>query len=327
MLAKPPNNSLYMDVSKQTITQPLIRLLVVGGSGFIGHHIVNHAVGLGWDVTSLSLTSRPGGEEIYSGVCYAAADLANGDALKKVLGEASFEYVVNCGGYIDHRPFGSGGRKVLDTHLVGVLNLVENLNRDVLQAFINIGSSDEYGNNPSPQVEAQREAPISPYSLGKVAAAHFLQMLYRTENFPSTTLRLFLTYGPGQDKRRFLPQVITGCLEGRSFPASGGEQLRDFCFVQDTVEAVFAAFASPSAKGEVINIGSGQPVSIRQVIETVQRLVGGGGPKFGEVAYRPGESMSLVADISKAKAILDWQPVVALDMGLKKTIKWILGQR
>lgn len=305
----------------------MIRLLVVGGSGFIGRHIVNHAVRLGWDVTSLSLMSRPGGEEISSRVRYVGADLSAGDAMKKALGEASFEYVVNCGGYIDHRPFGDGGRKVFDAHFRGVLNLAETLNRDTLKSFINIGSSDEYGNNPSPQVETQREAPISPYSLGKVAATHFLQMLYRTENFPATTLRLFLTYGPGQDGRRFLPQVITGCLAGRSFPASEGKQLRDFCFVQDTVEAVFAAFASSSAKGEVVNIGSGQPVSIRQVTEAVQRLVGGGVPKFGAVAYRSGENMSLVANISKAKAMLDWQPVVTLDRGLEQTIKWMMSQR
>ena len=309
------------------MTQPLMRLLVVGGSGFIGRHIVNHAVGLGWDVTSLSLTTRPGGEGISSGVHYVSADLVSADALKKVLGEASFEYVVNCGGYIDHRSFGDGGRKVFDTHFAGVLNLAEILNRDVLRSFINIGSSDEYGNNPSPQVETQREAPISPYSLGKVAATHFLQMLYRTECFPSITLRLFLTYGPGQDKRRFLPQIISGCLEGRSFPVSEGKQLRDFCFVQDAVAAVFAAFTSSSAKGEVINIGSGQPVSIRQMIETVQRVVGGGVPKFGEVAYRSGENMSLIADISKAKAMLDWQPVVTLHRGLEQTIKWMMDQR
>ena len=307
--------------------QPLTRLLVVGGSGFIGRHIVDHAIGLGWDVTSLSLMSRPGSEEIFPGVRYAAVDLVNGDTLKKVLGEVFFEYVVNCGGYIDHRSFGDGGRKVFDTHCAGVLNLAEALNRDVLQSFINIGSSDEYGNNPSPQVETQREAPISPYSTGKVAATHFLQMLYRTENFPATILRLFLTYGPGQDGRRFLPQVITGCLEGRSFPASEGKQLRDFCFVQDTVKAVFAALANPSAKGEVINVGSGQPVSIRQVIEVVQRLVGKGTPKFGAVAYRSGENMSLVADISKAKTMLDWQPMVTLDRGLEQTIKWMMDQR
>ena len=304
-----------------------MRLLVVGGSGFIGHHIVNHAVGLGWDVTSLSLTPRSSGKGIFPGVRYVTVDLVNGDTLQKVLGKASFEYVVNCGGYIDHRPLGDGGQKVFDTHFSGVLNLAKILNRAVLQSFINIGSSDEYGNNPSPQIETQREAPISPYSLGKVAATHFLQTLYRTEHFPAIILRLFLTYGPGQDKRRFLPQIISGCLEGRSFPVSEGKQLRDFCFVQDAVAAVFAALASFSGKGEVINIGSGQPVSIRQVIEAVQRLVGGGVPNFGAVAYRSGENMSLVADISKAKTMLDWQPVVTLDSGLKRTIKWMMDQR
>lgn len=307
------------------MTQPLMRLLVVGGSGFIGRHIVDYAAGIGWDVTSLSLTPRSGGEGVSSRVHDVSADLVNADALKKVLGEASFEYVVNCGGYIDHRPFRDEARKVFDAHFAGVLNLAETLNRDVLRSFINIGSSDEYGNNPSPQVETQREAPISPYSLGKVAATHFLQMLYRTEQFPSTILRLFLTYGPGQDKRRFLPQIISGCLEGRSFPTSEGKQLRDFCFIEDTVGAVFAAFTRRAARGEVINIGSGQPVSIRQIIETVQRVAGGGVPKFGEVAYRAGESMELYADISKAKAILDWQPAVTLDTGLEKTIKWMMG--
>ena len=67
------------------MTQPLMRLLVIGGSGFIGRHIVNHAIGLGWDVTSLSLTSRPGGEGIFPGVRYVVADLVNAAALKKVL--------------------------------------------------------------------------------------------------------------------------------------------------------------------------------------------------------------------------------------------------
>jgi nucleoside-diphosphate-sugar epimerase len=310
----------------QAMTSPLTRLLVVGGSGFFGRHIVNHAVGLGWDVTNLSLTLRQGVKEDLPGVRHVAADVANGVALKEALGDSSFKYVVNCGGYIDHTLFSGGGRNVIDAHFLGVLNLVPILNRNELQAFINIGSSDEYGKTPAPQIELQREAPISPYSLGKVAATHFLQMLHRTESFPATTLRLFLTYGPGQEKRRFLPQIILGCLEGRSFPTSRGEQLRDFCFIQDTVNAVFRALAMPAAKGEVMNIASGQAVSIRQIIETVRRLIGRGEPRFGEIAYRPGESMELYANVSKAKAILGWAPEVTLEIGLNKTIQWIRGQ-
>jgi nucleoside-diphosphate-sugar epimerase len=239
------------------------------------------------------------------------------------LGNAAFEYVVNCGGYIDHTLYFRGGRSVCDTHFRGVLNLAEALDRDVLQAFVNIGSSDEYGNTPAPQVETQREAPISPYSLGKVAATHFLQMLYRTEKFPATVLRLFLSYGPGQDDRRFLPQVIVGCLEDQSFPTSRGEQLRDFCFVEDVADAVMATLVRPTARGEVINIASGQPVSVRQMIETIHQRIGRGKPQFGALDYRPGENMELYADISKARTLLGWEPQVPLGVGLDKTIQWI----
>lgn len=296
------------------------RLLVVGGNGFVGSHIVKQAISLGWQVTSLNLKAGR------TGTHAVVADIADRNALKTALSAKSFEYVVNCGGYIDHSLYFSGGRSVFDTHFGGVLNLVECVNRDVLRSFIAIGSSDEYGNAPAPQIETQREAPISPYSLGKAAATHFLQMLHRTENFPSTTLRLFLTYGPGQNDRRFLPQIIKGCFEDNTFSTSAGEQLRDFCFIQDTVDAVFATFESAAARGEVINIGSGQPVSIRQVIEMVQRLVGYGKPRFGEIAYRPGENMALYADISKAELLLDWQPKVTLESGLNKTIQWIRDQ-
>ncbi len=303
------------------------RLLVVGGNGFIGRHIVSHAVAKGWSVTSLSLSYRHDRQGSYAGVRYVVADISNINFLREALsGNSSFEFVLNCGGYIDHTLFLRGGQKLLDAHFMGVLNIVEVLDRNVLQALVNIGSSDEYGNSPAPQAEVQREAPISPYSLAKVAATHFLQMLYRTEGIPVITLRLFLTYGPGQDNQRFLPQIISGCLKGLTFPTSKGEQLRDFCYVEDMVAAVFSAFSSPIARGEVINVASGQPVSIRQMIETVRRLVGQGEPRYGEIAYRPSENMKLYADISKANALLGWTPKIQLEAGLAKTIQWIKDQ-
>jgi nucleoside-diphosphate-sugar epimerase len=151
-------------------------------------------------------------------------------------------------------------------------------------------------------------------------------MLHRTEAFPATTLRLFLTYGPGQNGRRFLPQIISGCLQDKTFPVSAGGQLRDFCHVRDTVAAVFAALQSPAARGEVINIGSGKPVSIRKMIELVQALVGSGRPEYGAIPYRAGENMELYPDISKARRLLDWRPKVELEIGLQETIRWVKEQ-
>lgn len=300
------------------------RLLVVGGSGFIGRHVVAHAVARGWSVTSLSLSGARG--EVLPGVIHVAADITDPGNLRAALPATSFEYVVNCGGYIDHTLYFRGGREVLEAHFSGLINIMDRLDRSVLRGFVNIGSSDEYGGMPAPQVETLREVPISPYSLGKVAATHLLQMLYRTEAFPATTLRLFLTYGPGQDSHRFLPQIISGCLRDKAFPVSAGGQLRDFCHVRDTVAAVFAALQAPAARGEVINIGSGEPVSIRKMIELVQALAGSGRPEYGVIPYRAGENMELYPDISKAQRLLGWQPSVELEDGLQETIRWVKEQ-
>jgi len=298
---------------------PRPRLLVVGGTGFIGRHVVHQAQALGWSVTTMSLGQSRGGEDVK----HIAVDLTDRAAVSRALSSEGFEYVVNCGGYIDHRTFTDGGRALIDAHFIGVMHLVEALAREPLRGFVNVGSSDEYGGMPAPQREDVREAPISPYSLGKVAATHFLQMISRTEAFPATTLRLFLTYGPGQDMRRFLPQIIRGCLDGASFPVSAGEQLRDFCFVDDTIAAIFAALDRDEARGEVINVGSGSPISIRRMIELVRELVGRGAPRFGEIAYRAGENMRLYPDTTKAAALLGWAPRVPLDEGLRRTIESI----
>ena len=181
---------------------------------------------------------------------------------------------------------------------------------------------NEYGNAKAPQHEGLREQPISPYSLAKVSSTHFLQMLHCTEGFPSVVIRLFLTYGPGQDKGRFLPQIIRGCLDNLTFPTSKGEQLRDFCYVDDSVEAILKALEVSEAEGEVLNVASGVPYSIRTMIEKVCELSGFGNPQYGDIPYRPGESMALYANISKAKNILQWEPSTSLNVGLQKTVDW-----
>ena len=297
------------------------KILVVGGSGFIGRHIVNRALSLRLNVTSLGFSARTSLVVSDQLIEHSVVDLNNAALLKERLIADEFDYVVNCGGYIDHALFNNGGRKNFENHLSTLINLVEAIDRTKLKSFVNIGSSDEYGDAPAPQAEHLREAPISPYSLGKVCASHYLQTLFRTEGFPGTTVRLFLTYGPGQDGRRFLPQIIDGCMRGVNFPVSAGEQLRDFCYIDDTVTAIFLALSKPKSLGEIINIASGNPVSIREMIETVQSIIGKGTPEFGMIGYRTGENMALYATIDKAKALLDWSPAISLEAGLSKMIE------
>jgi nucleoside-diphosphate-sugar epimerase len=302
----------------EKIKQP--NILVIGGTGFIGFHLVKALKLRVWNVTSISL-HQPIGARYVEGVNYFNIDISNSEKVKDFL-KNGFQYVVNLGGYVDHKLFTDGGRELIEVHFSALQNIVEHLPRSELKRFIQIGSSDEYGNAPSPQLETIREQPISPYSLGKVASTHFLQMLHCTELFPVVVLRLFLTYGPVQNSERFIPQIIKGCLNNENFPASLGDQLRDFCYVEDTVNAIIKSLSADKALGQVINIASGKPISIQQMIVTIQKDIGKGHPKFGLIPYRSGENMNLYADIEKAKRLLNWRPKVTLKDGLKNTIEW-----
>jgi len=295
------------------------RLLITGGTGFIGRNLALSAVKEGYSVTVLSLNNLSADRKI-EGIEYLQVDITDLSELQKQLRGLQFEYVVNLSGYIDHCSFLEGGRSVIDAHFVGLQNLIQVIDWCKLKRFVQIGSSDEYGNLPAPQSEKMREEPISPYSLGKLASTQLLQMLYRTENFPAVTLRLFLVYGPGQGDERFLPQIIKGCLSDSHFPTSAGEQLRDFCYIDDITEGIMRALVNDKVNGEVINMASGIPITIREVVEQVQKTVRQGKPEFGIINYRIGENMALYADSSKAEKILGWRSSVTLEQGIKETV-------
>jgi nucleoside-diphosphate-sugar epimerase len=297
-------------------------LLVVGGAGFIGQHVVKKALTQGFNIMVLSKNDCKAIDKL-DGVTYLSSDISLKASLLTRLEGKVFDYVINLGGYVDHANYLNGGDKVYDVHFNGVRNLVDCIDKSKIKGFVQIGSSDEYGNNPAPQSEIQREAPISPYSCAKVASTYFLQTLYKTENFPAVILRPFLVYGPGQGIERFIPQIIKGCINNQKFPTSKGEQLRDFCFIDDVIQAIFSSLDNDSVHGEVINIASGKPISIKKMVNTIVDMIGSGEPQFDQIAYRSGENMALYGDITKAKKLLDWKPSVGLEQGLAETIKWV----
>ncbi|WP_411507450.1 NAD-dependent epimerase/dehydratase family protein [Brucella anthropi] len=302
------------------------KILVIGGTGFIGKNLCQHFAERGFEVFSLSRRSP---DALLPNVRYLVADVTNVGSLKSVFGashdrnDAKFDFVVNCGGAVDHRLFSNGGVEVIEQHLIGVFNLLGLLDRSSIKRWVQFGSSDQYGALNAPQIEAAREQSFSPYSFAKTAADHFLQMLWRSEAFPSVSLRLFLAYGPGQNIQRFIPQIITACLAGREFPTSEGAQIRDFCYITDVVMAVERCLYRDQTNGEILNLGSGSPGrSIREVIETIRSMIGRGKPDFGSLPYRKGENMELVADLSKIRAILDWEPAVNFDEGILNCINY-----
>ena len=138
------------------------------------------------------------------------------------------------------------------------------------------------------------------------------------------TLRPFLVFGEMQNKNRFLPYLIDNCINNREFNVTKGEQLRDYLYVKDFNRAVIKTFGNNDAYGEVINVASGVPISIKEVINNVQKIIGRGKPIFGGLNYRNGESMELYADIEKARKILKWEPKYKFNEVIRNVINWYI---
>jgi len=293
-------------------------LLVIGGTGFIGYHLVRAAKKRDWEVSSVSL-NRPRKHRYVDGVNYITVDIGNLKKLKQKL-NGSFTYVVNLGGYVNHSFSRNIEKKMKETHFIGLVNLSKIFLKKKIVKFVQIGSSAEYGKAHAPQNENSECLPNSPYALAKLASTRFLLVLYKSKQFSIIVLRFFQVYGPKQDQNRALPQIIKNCLNNKKFPVSEGNQIRDFCYVDDAIKAIFLALKSRSSDGEIINIGYGKPTKIKDVIRKINRIIKGGKPQFGKIKYRKDENMRVYPNIQKAFIQLKWKPKINLDKGIKIVI-------
>ena len=293
-------------------------LLVLGGTGFIGRHIINKAVSKKWKVTSASL-SLPSKKKRIKGVKYYKVDLKDFSIVKKKLNK-QFNYIINLAGYINHSNSKNDYNKIIQEHFISVKNIIRIVPRENLRKFIQIGSSTEYGLAKAPQNEKTKLSPNTHYALAKTKTTNYLKKIYKKEKYPSAIVRLFLTYGPGQKKDRFLPQIINACLKNKKFPTTSGKQIRDFCYIDDTVSAIFLILTKKKTIGEAFNVASGIPIKIKTVIGMVNKIIGKGIPEFNKRKLRYGENEVLYANIRKMKKMLNWKPKTSLLKGLKKTI-------
>jgi len=290
-------------------------ILIVGGTGFIGYHLAKRSLKKGWSVTSIS-TKSPKKKRYLSKVKYILCDISKKKSLKRNI-RKSFTFVVNLGGYVDH----SKKKKTFDSHYNGCINLTEIFLNKPPKAFVQMGSSVEYGNLKSPQKENGRCNPKSVYGKAKLMASNYSIDLFQKRRFPSTVLRLYLAYGPKQDLNRFLPFIIMACKKNEKFPCSRGNQFRDFVHVNDVVDVIIKSLSNRNAKGQIINIGSGRPRKLKNIIKYVRKVSNGGHPQFGKIKLRKDEILKIYPSIKKAEKLIGWKPRTSFEKGIKNTIR------
>ena len=116
--------------------------------------------------------------------------------------------------------------------------------------------------------------------------------------------------------------MINGCLKKKSFPVSKGNQLRDFCYIEDIINAIILSLIKRKALGEVFNVGSGKPVSVKFIINKISNIIKHGKPQFNKIPFRKNENLKLYPSINKISRILGWRPKTNLNQGLVKTINY-----
>ena len=278
------------------------KLLIVGGTGFIGYHLAFKALKKNWSVTSIS-TNKPKKIRYLTKVKYIFCDIRKARALKKII-KQDFDYVVNLGGYVNH----GDKKKTMDSHFIGCKNLTNIFRKKKIYSFVQLGSSVEYGSATSPQKESKKldyRKLKSTYGKAKLLSTNYLINLFKKNNFPVTILRLYLAYGPRQDLNRLIPIVIDSCLKNKKFSCSPGLQLRDFVYIDDLINAIFLSVKSKKSKGEIIK-------------KTLKK----GEPQYGEIKLRKDEILKIYSNTQKSKKILNWVPKIKIDTGLKKTINY-----
>ena len=290
------------------------KILIVGGTGFIGFYLAKRCLTKKWKVISFSI-NLPRKIRYLQKVKYLTGDLSKKKDLK-ILNQ-SFDYVVNLGGYVDHK----NKVKTYNSHYNGCKNLSNFFLKKEIKSFIQLGSSGEYGMLKSPQKENSIGNPKSIYAKAKFLATKHLMNLYNDKKFPVTILRLYQAYGPKQEINRFIPIVIDACLKNKKFDCSDGKQFRDFVHVEDVVSSILLSIKNLKAKGQIINIGSGKPKKIKNIINFLVKRLNGGNPCYGKIKLRKDEILKIYPDISKAKNLLKWFPKINFHIGLNSTIR------
>jgi UDP-glucose 4-epimerase len=305
--------------------------LVTGGAGFIGSHLTEELVRRGHlvRVADSLVTGKRRNLDHISGVEFLEGDLADLSFAERAV--AGMDFVLH------QAAIPSVPRSVKDpiaSHRANsdaTLNVLLAARDSGVRRLVFAGSSSEYGNTPTlPKREDMPSSPLSPYALQKVTGTTYCQMFYRLYGFEAVAIRYFNVFGPRQDPSSPYSGVIsvfaTALSEGRRPTIYGdGEQTRDFTYVANVVDGVLRACEAPKAPGEAINVACGTRISLNQLLSVMNRIVG----TALEAIYapeRPGDVKDSQADISKARALLGYEPTVGLEEGLRHTLTWCQGE-
>lgn len=307
------------------------RIMVTGGGGFIGSHLVERLVQLGSQTRALVRYNAAGSwgwldhSDTRDDVEVILGDVRDQDSLERAVRGCDVVFhlaALIAIPYSYHAPL-----SYVRTNVEGTLNVLQSAMRNDVGLVVHTSTSEVYGTAKS--IPITEEHPLqgqSPYSASKIGADKIAESFHLSFGLPVITVRPFNTYGPRQSARAVIPTIVSQALSEPMIRLGNLEPTRDLNYVADTVDGFIKAAESPKSVGQVINLGTGREISIGDLAATILRMLGKDLPIISEnerVRPEGSEVDRLCADAGKARELLGWEPTHTLDEGLTRTIEWI----
>lgn len=253
-------------------------------------------------------------------------DLLNTSELKKIFENNKIDNVIHLAGYGGVRPSIENPKLYIDNNIVATLNILECMKNHKIQKLVYASSSSVYGNSKETIFKETLNVsePISPYAMTKKACEELCYTYHKLYNIKVIALRFFTVYGKRQRPDLAISKFTKLILENNPIPVFGdGSTMRDYTYIEDIVSGIISAIEYNKTNYEIINLGGGEPINLERMIKTIETVLGKKAI-INRMEMQKGDVDKTVADITKARNLLNYNPSTSFENGIKKFVDWYI---
>jgi len=314
-----------------------LKILVTGCAGFIGSRVAEALVRRGDEVIGVDNLIEAYDPRVKqwrvdnvlaaNDVDWTNLDIVDAEAVSTLLSEARPDAVINLAARAGVRQSIDDPNAYYSTNVTGVLNLLEACKENGVSRFLQASTSSVYGANQMPFVEdAILDSMTSPYATSKKAAEDLCRLYSNLFGLIVTVFRFFTVYGPAGRPDMSIFRFVKWIAEGGKLQLNGdGTQQRDFTHVDDVVRGVIAAL-DKDHQFEIFNLGSDRPTELNAIIDNIEELLGKSA-NIERLPFPDTDVKATWANISRSRELLDWEPRMTLDVGLRSVVDWYMDNK
>ena len=312
-----------------------MEILVTGGAGFIGSHLVERLLADGHGVAVIDdfndfyapAIKRDNLAAVREGIVLHEIDLRQAEVVSRVVREGRFDAIIHLAARAGVRPSIQQPRLYVETNVTGTLNLLEAARQHGVRRFVFASSSSVYGLCKNPPFREDEPLPgtISPYAATKLAGEQLCSTYAHLYDMRTVCLRFFTVYGPRQRPDLAIHQFTRRIHRGQPIDQFGdGTTRRDYTFVDDIIQGVVAALSYEGARFDIFNLGESATTPLRDLIRQIETVLDRPA-RINRLPEQPGDVPMTCADISKARRLLGYAPTTPIALGIPKFVEWYLA--